>query len=226
MKLIQLDSVDSTNDYIKRFLPARENTVVCARTQEKGRGTKGRSFLSNEGGVYLSVLTFYGESAPQAFSVMAHAAVAVCRTARFFGAKPAVKWPNDVLVGGRKLSGILIENGVKGGKVDYSIVGIGLNVTGDLSSLGGIAVTLSEAAGRPLTVEEVREKLVECYGRPSTFEEYLSFVGFLGEKVAVSEGERHYEAVARRILADGRLEIEQNGTLRALSSAEITLRLV
>lgn len=225
MKTILLNETTSTNDEAKKFLPMREDLVVCAARQTGGKGTKGRSFLSDEGGLYCSFLKFYKKlPASEAFRIMAHAATTVCRTAKFFGADPEIKWPNDVYAQGRKLSGILIENGFLGEEIDHSIVGIGINVSNDLSALGGIAVNLSEAAGRALSLQEVRSVLIGNFERESSFEEYLSFVRFLGRTVRVTEGGRTYEAVARRILRDGRLEIEAEG-IRALSAAEIALRL-
>ncbi len=226
MKTILLERCASTNDEIKKYLPLREDLVLCAERQTGGRGTKGRSFSSEEGGVYCSFLTFH-ESLPaaEAFRIMAHAATAVCRTAKFFGADPEIKWPNDVYVSGRKLSGILIENALSGEKIDHSIVGIGLNVSNDLSSLGGIAINLSEAAGHFLSVGEVRGALFQNFEKESTLEEYLSFVRFLGKTVRVREGEREYEAVALRILRDGRLNISAGEGERILSAAEIDLKL-
>lgn len=225
MKIELLEEIRSTNSYIRKYLPYGENAIVCAKRQTGGRGTKGRSFSSEEGGVYLSALDFY-ENVPacETFRVMTHSAVAVCRTAQAFGAEPQIKWANDVFANGRKLCGILIENEISDGYLRASVVGIGLNVNNDLSALGGIAIGLSEAAGRTLCVEEVRDELIRNLGKPDRFEDYCSYLRFLGSEVTVTEGERSYRATALRVLADGRLEINENGNLRALSSAEISLK--
>ena len=225
MKIELLEEVSSTNDYIKKYLDGGEDVIVCARRQTGGKGTKGRSFLSNEGGVYLSALTFY-ENLPvqEAFKIMIHAATAVCKTAERFGVIPEIKWPNDVLVNGRKLCGILIENNLSGGKVRSSVVGMGLNVRNDVSDLGGVAVSLAELLPMPLSMEEVRTVLIENYCNQTSFEEYVSYVRFLGKEISVIENDRTYSAVACRILPDGRLEIEKNGEKRALSAAEISIR--
>ncbi len=226
MKIELLEETSSTNEYIACYLGARENVIVCARRQTGGKGTKGRSFLSNEGGVYLSALFFYRDlPASRAFEVMAHAAVAVCRTAEAFGAQPEIKWANDVLIGRKKLCGILIENGVRGDLLDHSVIGVGLNVENDVSALGDIAVNLSEAAGRRVTAEAAREKLIAELLRPTKFAEYLSRVKFLGREVTVEENGRAYRAIAEEILPDGRLVVKGAEGARPLSSAEITLKL-
>ncbi len=226
MRIEYLEETSSTNEYIRKYLGGRENVIVCAARQTGGKGTKGRSFSSKEGGVYLSALTFYDKfPASQAFRIMAHAAVSVCRTAEAFGVTPQIKWANDVLVGNRKLCGILIENELSGGFVRASIVGIGVNAENDLSDVKDVAVSLSEAAGRRISAEVAREELIKNFQTEETFEDYLSYVRFLGKKVTVSESGREYSATARRVTEDGRLEIDDGERIRALSSAEISLKL-
>lgn len=226
MRIELLKEVDSTNDYIKKFVDGGENVIVCAERQAKGRGTKGRSFLSEAGGVYLSALFFYDNlPAREAFRVMTHAAVAVCRTVRSFGVEPAIKWPNDVLIGGKKCCGILIENKLLGDKIQASIIGIGVDVSNNLSGLEKVAHSLADFLKDCPSVEEVRTTLIREICKESTFEEYLSFVGFLGREITVLQNGESYLAVAQRILPDGRLEIVKDGEKIAISSAEISIRI-
>ena len=96
MKIIRLDEVDSTNEYIKRT-SLKEDTIVIANRQTSGKGTKGRSFISTDGGVYLSYLRL-GENDP--FSVLIDACVAVCKTLEKFALSPVIRWANDVLCEG------------------------------------------------------------------------------------------------------------------------------
>lgn len=225
MKIEFLEEVGSTNDYIKRYAGGGEDVIVCAARQTNGRGTKGRSFLSREGGVYLSMLRFgRGLRAEDAFLVMAHAAVSACKTARLFGASPEIKWPNDVFVCGKKLCGILIENILSGGYVRASVIGIGMNVVNPLDGLEEIAVRLSDAVPVPPSVDAVRDALIQFLREESSLEEYLSFTHIEGKEIAVTENDRTYPATARRVLGDGQLEIETKEGIRALSAAEISVR--
>lgn len=225
MRIELLAETASTNDDIRRYLNGGEDVILCAKRQTKGRGTKGRSFLSNVGGVYLSALTFYPSlPAAEAFRVMTHAAVAVCRTVRAFHIEPEIKWANDVLCDGKKLCGILIENVLSGGALRASIVGIGLNVVNDLTGLEGIAVSMKDLLPSPPDVETVRDLLIQNYQKESSFSEYLSYVRFLGKEIVVSEGEKVYPAVAEEILSDGRLKIETANGVKTLSAAEISIR--
>lgn len=224
MRIEYLDEVDSTNTYIRRYLEEGEDVIVCARRQTGGRGTKSRSFCSKEGGVYLSALTFYPDlPVSRAFRIMTHSAVAVCRTAKAFGADAQIKWPNDVFAAGRKLSGTLIENILSGDKVRCSVVGIGFNVNNDVSALGGIAVSLSELVGTVKT-DDVRDELISNLLREDDFAEYLSLVRFLGKEITVVEGEKSFPAIARAISEDGRLIADTAAGRRVLSAAEISVR--
>lgn len=225
MRIELLDAVSSTNDYIKKYMGRGENVIVCAKSQSAGRGTKGRSFLSDAGGVYLSALIFPHLAPSEAFRVMSHAATAVCKTLCSFGIAPSIKWANDVLIGTKKCAGILIENTLRGGEIYESVIGIGLNVSNDVQSLKGVACSMKDVLkSPPPPVERVRDVLIENFCKESTFEEYLSFVGFLGQKVLVMERESYY-AVARRILPDGRLEVERDGEKILLSAGEISIKI-
>lgn len=226
MKIEYLEEISSTNDYIKRYLTEQEDRIVCASRQTSGKGTKGRSFLSEEGGIYLSWLKFYRDfPANCAFRIMAHAAVSVCRTvSKFTFVRPEIKWPNDILMERKKLCGILIENILCGDRVHASVVGIGLNVRNELSSLGNIAVSLSEFAPE-VEMEKVREELIENLQRESEMNEYFSFIRFLGKQIVVTENGESYFARADSILPDGRLQIDQLGVKRIVSAGEISIKL-
>lgn len=227
MKIEILDEVSSTNEYIKRYLASGEDRIVVAKRQTGGKGTKGRSFLSGEGGVYLSVLRFFSDlPARDAFRLMQHAAVAVCKTAESFGAQASVKWANDVLVGGKKLAGILIENEFSGAYIRNSIVGIGLNACNDLKELNGIAVSLSDAVGRRISAEEARNRLIEEFCGTGLFESEREYERrLLLGNATVTAGEESYAAVIKRVLPDGRLCVLRGEEEILLSAGEISLKI-
>ena len=134
MKTISVKSIDSTNTYLKNLKKPKEDTLIIAKKQTGGRGTKGRSFICEEGGVYMSLLKLYPCKAKDSFSIMMNSAVAVVKTLSAFDIKAKIKWPNDIIVNGKKICGILIENVFEGDEVARSIVGIGLNVNNPLAS--------------------------------------------------------------------------------------------
>ena len=226
MKRIRLEKIGSTNDYVKEKRMDGEELVVTAKKQTGGRGTKGRSFVSDEGGVYLSTLRFYENfPAKDAFKIMAGAAVAVCETLRFYGLKPQIKWANDVFVKGKKICGILIENTLSGDKISSSVVGVGLNVRNTFDGeLVNIATSLCQETGKEISVEEVTERLIQELVKERTIEEYRSYLGFMGERVCLIFGDERVPAILLFVDDEGRLHAEVDGEERVLASGEVSVR--
>lgn len=224
-KIIRLDEIGSTNDYAKGLLKFGENVFVLAKRQTGGRGTKGRSFVSEIGGVYLSRLTFYEDfSAKNAFSLMASAATAVCETLRFYGLAPCVKWPNDIHVNGKKICGILVENVFSGQNIRSSIVGVGLNVENSLpENLQEIAVTLCEYAPTA-TAEETGARLMENLRKEYPLESYFSYLGYMQTQAELLVNGEKIPARLLRVEKDGGLVAETADGIRKFSAAEISLR--
>jgi len=134
MRIIKVSATDSTNLYLKRLLledPGLEDTVVVAETQYEGRGQAGTTWLSEPGkNLTFSLLkTYHGLLAKDQFLISMATSLALVSTLKKVGIPDlAIKWPNDILSGASKIGGILIENGLKGNNIRYSIIGIGLNV--------------------------------------------------------------------------------------------------
>lgn len=224
-KIVRLDEVDSTSEYIKKFRALGENVTVIAKRQTGGRGTKGRSFSSNEGGLFLSRLVFY-ESLPakNAFLIMQSAAAAVCETLAAFGFSPVIKWPNDVFVNGKKICGILIENAFSGNFVRSSVVGIGLNVNNELpNELAAIATSMRAEAGKCFALEEVEEKLFAFLDGKDTAEKYRKYLGFMGEKAVLLLGEKRLAARLTAVDDEGGLWAEVDGEQKRFTAAEVSV---
>lgn len=224
MRTIKLERVDSTNLYAKNL---KEDVIVIAREQTAGRGTKGRSFSSLKGGLYLTkVVHDLPFGAKELFRVMTDAAVAVCRTAEAFGLHPSIKWANDVFLNGKKVCGILIENVLAGTKIASSSVGIGVNVNNPIpDELREIATSFSEEAGREIPLDEVEEVLLQSLERQYSLEEYRSYLHFLGKKITIHTGEESFEGIAKDVDEIGRLLVEREGKISAYAAAEVSIRL-
>lgn len=227
MKIIRYEETDSTVLRAKALIGGGEDLVVTAVRQTGGMGTKGRSFASEEGGVYLTRLTFYENfPASDAFKIMAGASVAVCRTVEKFGLVPCIKWPNDVYVADKKICGILIENTFSGNRISSSVVGIGVNVNNSLpEELANIAVSMREAAGHPFDREEVEKTLIEETGKSFPMNEYRRRVGYLGRRIVLISGGERVSAYALSVDEGGGLLVEMDGRQQRVTSAEVSLRL-
>ena len=226
MRIIELDGVDSTNEYIKRENFA-EDVLVIAKEQTAGRGTKGRSFCSAEGGLYASFLHIYDNfPAENAFKIMVSACVAVCKTVEFLGIKPRIRWANDVLVGGKKICGTLIENTLSGGKITRSIVGVGLNVHNTLpDDLKDIAATLSEIKSG-VSLSDVKNAFIAASAKNYTIADYKSYIDWFGKEVVIKEGGKCRTVTAVDVAEDGRLVVGYAGKLQKISAAEVSLKLI
>ena len=227
MKLENFEILPSTQDYIKERRAFGQNLIVTAKRQTGGKGTKGRSFSSNEGGVYLSKLTFHENfPAKEAFKIMAGAAVAICETLCCFELAPVIKWPNDIFVNGKKICGILIENVFSGKYISSSIVGVGLNVNNELpSELAEIATSMQMEAKKTFSVDEVRDCLIEELSLPRDMKEYLAYLGYMGREATLLMGDERVHGTLLFVDTEGGLTVEINGEKRRLTAAEVSIRL-
>lgn len=122
-KLISFDKIPSTQDYAHDLIAdgnASDKTVVTALAQSAGRGRYKRTWVSHHGNLYASFIYKIYERDPKLSYAVA---VAIAETLISFGLNPQIKWPNDVLINGKKISGVLIEY-----SRNFVIVGIGINI--------------------------------------------------------------------------------------------------
>jgi BirA family biotin operon repressor/biotin-[acetyl-CoA-carboxylase] ligase len=166
---IHLDATDSTNLRAAELAhdPADAGTVVTADLQTQGRGQHGRVWESPPGvNVLLSALLYPPPALRRPVVLTAFAAVVVAETIlQATGKQARIKWPNDVLLDGKKVCGILIEGGVSGGNhAPYFVVGVGLNVNQSADDFARLslpdATSLSIAAGQRLDVKGVNQLLI------------------------------------------------------------------
>lgn len=171
-RLIALGEVDSTSDELKRLAGAGagEGTVVTARTQRRGRGRGQRTWLSPPGNLYASILLRLdctpADGARLTFVAALAAADAVAAELEE-PARVSCKWPNDVLVGGRKVAGILLESALApAGRLEWIIVGIGVNVAwhpADGADLLYPATSVRAEGGKTATAETVLTRLIAAF---------------------------------------------------------------
>jgi BirA family transcriptional regulator, biotin operon repressor / biotin---[acetyl-CoA-carboxylase] ligase len=166
-EVLHFDSLPSTNDRARDLASegSAEGTAIVAGRQTSGRGRMGRSWSSPEGeGLYLSIILRPEVKPLKAQVITLAAAVAVCETlSKDFGARADIKWPNDVLVGGRKICGILVESAIEGDSIQYAILGIGVNLrqTEFPEEIRSTATSLLIETGKSVSPGEILEPLFE-----------------------------------------------------------------
>lgn len=220
MKTTIFDTLPSTNDYCETR-EFGENTAIIAREQTGGKGTKGRSFSSPRGGVYLSLVRYYPCKAENSFSLMIASCMAVVKTLELYGVSAGVKWPNDVFLNGKKICGILIKNSFEGENVKKSITGIGVNVNNDIpKDLADIAINLKSVVGE-VDIDEFYKRLIENLYADYSVDEYRSRNIVLGKEITVIKNGESRKAVAEDVAADGSLVLKGG---ERLFYGEVTIR--
>jgi BirA family transcriptional regulator, biotin operon repressor / biotin---[acetyl-CoA-carboxylase] ligase len=221
------ETVASTSDLAKELggKGSPEGTLVVAESQEAGRGRLGRQWDSPAGvGLYVSLLLrppLPPGELPQI--TLASAVAAVRALQRAAGLAPGIKWPNDLLVDGKKVGGILTEMETESDQIRYLVLGWGLNVNnpGFPPELAALATSLFLAAERTFSrvallkawLEEF-EALYESFlsrGFPGILQEWKKHAVTLGREVAVRQGARTIQGQAVDVDADGALLVVQRG---------------
>ncbi|HSB10621.1 MAG TPA: biotin--[acetyl-CoA-carboxylase] ligase [Blastocatellia bacterium] len=239
--IVRFDSVSSTNDVARELAAAGtgEGTCVLAREQTAGRGRQGREWSSPAGeGLYLSVILRPEIKAAESAALTLAAAVAVAETLELDFQTPCdIKWPNDVLISGRKVCGILVESAVDNDRLQYVVMGIGVNVAQRAfpDEIGEKATSIFLEAGLSIAPEEFMRPLLERLQRwyatvvsepgrvLARWEELSSYAR--GCAVRVDSSDYSIEGVTRGLAPDGALIIElANGETRAVVAGDVSLR--
>ncbi len=214
---------------------APEGTAIFVGEQTGGKGRLKRSWVTPGGNIAVSILFYPGVTyLPHMIMI---ASLAVARTIEAVtGLITQIKWTNDVLINGKKVCGILIENEVKGKRVDYVNIGIGLNVNlkvADYPEIAPFATSLSDELGGNVSLVDVaRRLLIEIedlyFALPegdSVYEEWKRRLVTIGKRVRARWDDSLYEGIAESVARDGSLLLRQeDGKLVRIVAGDVTLR--
>jgi BirA family biotin operon repressor/biotin-[acetyl-CoA-carboxylase] ligase len=211
-----------------------EGTAIIADTQTAGRGRLGRTWLSPEGSLAMSLILKPSlDNLPQLVMI---ASLAVVRTIkRVAGLEARIKWPNDILIKGKKVCGILIENEVKGDKVNFAIIGIGINANFDLSAfpeISDIATSLSHELGAEISkaeliislLSELEQLYLEAQDGAPIYREWQENMEMLGRWIKVKTGEAVEQGKAETVTQNGNLILRRaDGSLTEIVAGDVTI---
>ncbi|MGD8537049.1 MAG: biotin--[acetyl-CoA-carboxylase] ligase [Candidatus Aminicenantes bacterium] len=237
-KIVRVESCQSTNDLAKDLAQSgeAEGTVVISEEQTQGKGTKGRSWFSaRKKGLYLSVILNPPSPEISLLPLVAGLAVsdAVFSTV---GIRIGLKWPNDLVWEGKKLGGLLCESGYLGNRVNYVILGLGLNlshekddfpeeirqqavslklITKEDTDEKALLENLWQALNRwyGLFLQGKREKIINAFQERSAFP--------LGSEVTLALDGEEISGIYKGINSQGGLVLEREGVEKTFFSAEI-----
>ena len=236
------DNLDSTNIKAKEIaMEEKEGTIVIAEEQTMGKGRMGRDWTSPKGkGIWMSIILKPKVDPTKVAKITLIGAAAVYKGLKDIGIDSYIKWPNDIIIGGKKVSGILTEMSCELNMINYCIMGIGINVNLDKKDLGEElvhkATSLKEIMGKEIN----RKKLLACV--LNHFEElYIPFKDngdiskvieisrensiLIDKEVRVIKGDTEKIGKALDIDEEGQLIVKyDDGSIEKVFSGEVSIR--
>lgn len=240
-EICYFDVTDSTNTQAKSLGEgdAPNGTLVVAGKQESGRGRRGRSFESPAGtGIFMTLL-LRPEIEPQNASMLTLvSALAVAKGIEHMVDFPVqIKWPNDIVINGKKVCGILTEMSAQMDYVNYIVIGIGINVGNEEfpEEIKDVATSIYLESGkhvnRAMLIEKIWEEFEDYYelyektqDLSSLVKEYDSYLVNRGQKVRVLDSKEPYEGKAMGITDRGELIVDTWEARRLVSAGEVSVR--
>lgn len=236
-KVFHYKSVSSTMEIARTWAKkgSPDGTVVIANRQLAGRGRMGRTWLSPENNIAMSVILRPPlNMLPKLIMITSVAVVKSIRT--LFQIKAGIKWPNDILIDSKKVSGILIENELQNNRVSYSIIGIGINTNLDPASTPEIAAIATSLSQESITgtseiklIGEILNKMETLYqqtlaGSLQVFMEWKENMVTIGQPVSIESGEMIIHGIAETVTENGGLILRHpDGRVSEEITGEVTI---
>jgi len=223
-KIFFFDSIDSTNEFAKSLVVSEEDeadgAVVIANEQTMGKGRLKRRWISSRGGIYLS-LVLNQRNVNNASALNVFSALPVAKSIKNLGLDCTIKWPNDLMIKGKKVGGILGEL-VSSGEKSYAVIGIGMNANIDIfrypDEFRNSATSIKDELSKDISNNELIENLLKDYEsflakferkrRKGLLKEYKELSVILGQQVVVKCTDETIEGLALDILTDGSLLVK------------------
>ena len=237
--IIVLDTVDSTNNVAKQLAQqgCADKTLVIAKKQTQGRGRMGRSFISNEeNGIYMSLALRPDLHISDSIYITVMCAVAVYEAIEeLCNVNCSIKWVNDIYIGDKKVCGILTEAAQLTGKLDYAVVGIGVNVTepkgGFNDEIKDIATSLYEK-NAPVNIKnrliaKILERFFHYYSNikdKAFISKYREKSNLIGKGVDIYRGNEIISGICVDIDEDANLVIEKDGERLTFNSGDARVK--
>lgn len=229
-QFLNFASLPSTSDYIKKnYLSLPSKTVVATQNQTGGHGRLGRRWSGGPDSATFSLLLKGEEYAFSLPLLPIAAGEAVCLALEKQGVSPMLKWPNDVYINGKKVAGILAEGLYEGNLFLCAVLGVGINLSQrafphELDGATSLYLCTRRIVEAGSVVKEVLEALEPRLTRPESSLPYFSFHDFLlGKEICLNYYGENLTGIAKGIDEQGRLLLESNGAIKAVSSGEASL---
>jgi BirA family biotin operon repressor/biotin-[acetyl-CoA-carboxylase] ligase len=245
LNILSFEEIDSTNRYaLDNLLQLPDRQIILAERQTRGYGRLGRIWVSESpGNIYMSLILKPGDAGdtPSNLSCLSlYMSVILCDLLTEYSVDASIKWPNDVLVHGAKIAGLLGEAVFRGDRLMGYVLGCGVNLNMRMEDLGSIdqrATSLNLLTGKTVERSAFLDRLLQRFfsgydqflekGFPSIRKAYEGRCSFLGKEVLVKSMTNEYRGTAKAFTARGELILERvEGGEQILSSGDVqTVRL-
>ena len=221
LREIYIENIESTNLWAMCNIDKlSDSTVVYAKSQTQGRGRLQRSWVDlGEGNLFMTIVLKPSETFDEIYANLTqYLSVALCKVLENLGITPEIKWPNDVLVNGKKIAGILSEASVRGAEFKGLALGIGVNLNADekdFSQIDKKVTSLNLELGKTIDMDEFRQLLVEEFfsnydeflsrGFEFIKKDYLSRASFIDKELCVALVNETKKGVAKDVTNKGEL---------------------
>lgn len=238
--IIRLDETDSTNEYAKRMIAdgwsSDEMVTITAQYQSAGKGRRGREWVSPPGTALMFSIMFKPKLAMDKCSMVTLvAAMAIREAMKDIDVDTQIKWPNDVIVGGRKICGILTEAVVEQG---YMVVGCGVNLNQEEfpEDLADKATSILIETGDCVDEDSLLDCILNHFEKymesvdangnlTSLVEDYNAVLVSMDSEVTVLDPKGEYKGISKGINEKGELIVEKSdGTLENVYAGEVSVR--
>jgi BirA family biotin operon repressor/biotin-[acetyl-CoA-carboxylase] ligase len=238
-KLYYFKKLPSTNLFARELIDQKVNngSVVVADVQTHGRGRKDRTWFSPTGGLWFSVI-IYPDIPPRKSMMLTMAASlgVVDGIKTITGIVPIIKWPNDVIIKGKKVCGILTEIDAEIDRINFAIVGIGLNVNNTLPiDFSKYATTLRQERGSKVSRVQLLRSILKSFDEQyeklargkydDIRKNWLSFSQIIGKHVRVHEGSIRLEGIVDDVDEDGSLILKNDDGIHRVLSGHVEVLL-
>lgn len=227
VKVIQLEEVDSTNSYGKKLIDKFEDkTAIITKKQTSGRGRLNRSWVDlGEENLFLSIILKPSETFNEIYpNLTQYLSVTLCKVIESYGIQTQIKWPNDVLIDGKKIAGILSETVMQGQKLKGIVLGVGVNLNSNQEKINAIpnkiATSLNIETQKAIDLKEFLNKLLtEFFEHYDEFlqsgflqikDDYIKRNCFLGKELKVQVFNHMESGLAKAVNDLGELVLEDN----------------
>ena len=236
MAIYKFNKLNSTNLHLKQNFNNYKNfDIILAEHQSNGYGRFKRQWLDLGGeNIFMSMCLKLDGFNENIVGITQFTALILAKTFEIYGIQPTIKWPNDIHVNGRKISGILAESVIKNSKLEGIVLGLGININSDeklFDSVSQKVTSLSTEVSKKINKDEFIENLVQKFEADyeklldngfSIFKnEYISYLNCIDKEISVKNYDKTFTGIARNVSDNGLLILETKGELKEISAGDI-----